>query len=1437
MQSITNSKHTKQKDVWLKQLHQPAQSFINYFCDEDANDQLSDRIVLEKFKSVLGNAYFPSRHAEFEDPTQALFEKSFNQWVFTLHAHAKLTPLQIEKAYRALHYDRKNLSTYSTDELAKLHAVLLEQYPEHYHALLNEYNQILSKEVDSPYPITLDQEASIMQPPTESDIAKLSIFMICKLLGLPDLPPPFLAASILFKKKYANNCDLDIDSAFRFYEDKLVSEEELSRLIDFSKNINDPSHTDKIEIFCESFIASLDITDAFKYSAGTFVCDTKKYQLLMTILLSLPFHSIKRIEFNLSDCLLDGIILPSDELITSENSLTHTENFIQCIGKKKLHWMLISLILCKSKPINSDHNDLSPLLEILHPLLKAASEFDLKFKKSQKSQFIISHHFIINTFDLLNNMCREKKIKKELFIDYCMIGKNNTMALTPIATLSEECERLLKMYRSLCNKISAEQQAILDFDTIQSQPQTGSHPYDCSDDANDSQEVTLSNQPAPMSIANSQESSNQRLVTSSSGFDAQSEVNAPYQLSSQSLPSLSSSTPSTSSSGSAHYSSIDLQISEDERIYLKKRFENLFSIPFDAESRVQHKVTKTYERFRCDYDKRKNANPQSNGFFQPIPIFDSAESPQQELDIFSKLPDCTQKHILSSLHTIHIHQNEIRRCQEEQIDLLKKILTLDKFFRQNSVGTDVDSSIQSASLPFLNAQTEALPKPQLNAKTLKQALILLEISEPYSNIADALMDEDTQDMTADEKKQEDDFQANVMILIKNLGLANTPLLVKLYQNFPRQMRNLSALLHQQYDALITRRALAYSEQKNKRSKHTDKTTKNEELHLENITLCQDLAIALHNYMSKSESLNLSIAMRSFSENPLSKASHPREKQTLNNRSYCFSPDEDNKNFSKTKYPISPSIMSLIKSGAPNITIQYGSPDKRNASIFLPNQYGSPKDPAHEIKDITPSIYLHILFHSQIDYNIRLSEILVYKTLRELEYSNSFNLSIAIRSFSENPLYFSERSNPGPLMHKRISTDHFEIDIHQSGKIIIRTTPQNYKKIDDEASLLMTPIHIKKTKKFSECLRKNFKKSPARVEIIEANLSEDHWEVLFVSSYTLRYNIYHEFCRGIRTVEKVVKFSFPYQLGEIRIIDSKWPGRTHYTYPAISATSTIIGIYALQNSPLESWAFSGLSHTNRPGWNQDRPEIYQSPDIQIAREMKIFSGFNVHQLPKDEDFFARLAPLKFLKNLIFTYQATSYPKSKYSYIFAEEAFKALLKLPSLPALKSVSLTSTKAINLSQYRHDRTYLHKSLDDCDDHIACSKDQIKHARERVKKINKQLRQTQDSATSSLLKDKISGLEAQVKRSSSEIKTQKSFKSEIHILQQGIEFIERKTRECIDYAIPKLRPTSDYEKSSEVRPKPSLVDKPNLKKITLDGDLTFTKKKGLWSPNHPYDF
>ena len=224
MQSITNSKHTRQKDSWLEHLLPPAQSFINHFCDENANDQLSDRIVFEKFKSALGNAYFPSTHDESVDPTQKLFEKSFNQWVFTLHEHVKLTPLQIEKAYNALHYDTVNLSTYSTDELAKLHAVLLEQYPEHYHSLLNEYNQIISSDVDGPCPITLDQEESIMQRPTESNVSKLSIFMICKLLSLIELPSPFITDSILFKKKYANNCDLDIDSAFRFYEDKLVSE-------------------------------------------------------------------------------------------------------------------------------------------------------------------------------------------------------------------------------------------------------------------------------------------------------------------------------------------------------------------------------------------------------------------------------------------------------------------------------------------------------------------------------------------------------------------------------------------------------------------------------------------------------------------------------------------------------------------------------------------------------------------------------------------------------------------------------------------------------------------------------------------------------------------------------------------------------------------------------------------------------------------------------------------------------------------------------------------------------------------------------------------------------------------------------------------------------------------------------------------------------------
>ena len=61
------------------------------------------------------------------DRTEALFEKSCNQWIFTLPGHAKLTSLQIEKAHCALHYETVNLSTYSTDELAKLHAVLLEQ--------------------------------------------------------------------------------------------------------------------------------------------------------------------------------------------------------------------------------------------------------------------------------------------------------------------------------------------------------------------------------------------------------------------------------------------------------------------------------------------------------------------------------------------------------------------------------------------------------------------------------------------------------------------------------------------------------------------------------------------------------------------------------------------------------------------------------------------------------------------------------------------------------------------------------------------------------------------------------------------------------------------------------------------------------------------------------------------------------------------------------------------------------------------------------------------------------------------------------------------------------------------------------------------------------------------------------------------------------------
>ena len=132
----------------------------------------------------------------------------------------------------------------------------------------------------------------------------------------------------------------------------------------------------------------------------------------------------------------------------------------------------------------------------------------------------------------------------------------------------------------------------------------------------------------------------------------------------------------------------------------------------------------------------------------------------------------------------------ISSCECEHEVTLKKILALDRVFGQTTIDPDVDSSIQSASLPFLNAQTHPLPKPQLNAKTLKQALILFEISEPYSNSIDSLMDEDTQDRTADEENQEDAFQANVMILIKNSGQASTTLLVKLYQNFPRQMENM-----------------------------------------------------------------------------------------------------------------------------------------------------------------------------------------------------------------------------------------------------------------------------------------------------------------------------------------------------------------------------------------------------------------------------------------------------------------------------------------------------------------------------------------------------------------------------------------------------------------------------------------------------------------------
>jgi len=70
-------KSTTQENAWLGQLHPTARVFISLFHSEDADEQLSDKKVFEKFQYELGNAYLPKNHAESIDPTKALFEKSF----------------------------------------------------------------------------------------------------------------------------------------------------------------------------------------------------------------------------------------------------------------------------------------------------------------------------------------------------------------------------------------------------------------------------------------------------------------------------------------------------------------------------------------------------------------------------------------------------------------------------------------------------------------------------------------------------------------------------------------------------------------------------------------------------------------------------------------------------------------------------------------------------------------------------------------------------------------------------------------------------------------------------------------------------------------------------------------------------------------------------------------------------------------------------------------------------------------------------------------------------------------------------------------------------------------------------------------------------------------------------------------------------------------
>ena len=167
---------------------------------------------------------------------------------------------------------------------------------------------------------------------------------------------------------------------------------------------------------------------------------------------------------------------------------------------------------------------------------------------------------------------------------------------------------------------------------------------------------------------------------------------------------------------------------------------------------------------------------------------------------------------------------------------------------------------------------------------------------------------------------------------------------------------------------------------------------------------------------------------------------------------------------------------------------------------------------------------------------------------------------------------------------------------------------------------------------------------------------------------------------------------------------------------------------------------------------------------------------------------------------------------------------------------MSLTSGKGtVNIRQYKDKVTFLSKSLKKSEASIGCSKAQIKDAKARLRKINGELRQTQDSAKSSLLNEELSALKIQLETDSFNMREQekmcKSLRSEINILAQRIEFIERKTKECRAYATEKLHEKlheSSSAASSEFCQNYSLIDNcPKLEKITLDGGLVL-ENKGL---------